>query len=311
MLTYKEYKQKPSDVIGVNMIKVASKLENVKERGVVNFKGLYSSILSADYKYPHHIEYGIFELEGKKVETIKKRDEEDKYALIQLHGGAYMLDFNDTYRQMALKYLNTGKDMKVYSLIYSLAPRHPFPEALNESVSLYKHILEQGYESKNIIIAGDSAGGGLALATGLWLKDNEIPVPGAIITMSAWTNLGLDGESHSFNKQLDPMFGEGTKPLNVKAYARKNDVHNPYISPKYGDYSKFTNLLMFVGGDELILSDTLDVAEAAKATNDVRVHNFLGMFHVFPVGFNKMSSSRKAWQIIKEYMNEIIMRKQA
>lgn len=304
MLQYQEHDQRASDKLGVKLIKIATKLENVKERGVVNFKGLYSSELSNNYKYPNGIEYEILDVDGLKVETINKKDSTNQYALIQLHGGAYVLDFNDTYRYMALKYLHSIDKLKVFSPIYSLAPKNPYPAALDESVAVYKYLLNQGFKPENIIIAGDSAGGGLALATTLFLRDHGLPLPKALITMSAWTNLAMNGKSHDFNKQVDPMFGEGTKPLNVKAYVRRNDVTNPYISPRYGDYRKFTNILMFVGGDELILSDTLDVAEAAKDTNDVRVHNFLGMFHVFPVGFNKLSSSRRAWRIIKEYINE-------
>ena len=121
--------------------------------------------------------------------------------------------------------------------------------------------------------------------------------------MSPWTNLAMNGKSHTDNYNRDPLFGEGTKPLNVNAYVRRHEITTPYISPKYGDFKEFTDMLMFVGGDELILSDTLDVAEKAKKNNEVIVHNFLGMFHVFPLGFNMMASAKKAWELIGEYLN--------
>jgi acetyl esterase/lipase len=199
--------------------------------------------------------------------------------------------------------LRCKDNFKIFSPLYSLAPEKPFPHAFNEVILLYKHLLKIGYKSKNILLAGDSAGGGLALAVTLYLRDNKIPLPKGIITISAWTNLAMNGVSHEKNKYVDPMFGVGSVPLNVKAYTQDNDVTNPYISPVYGDYSSFTDLLMFVGGNEIIESDTLDIAEKAKETNEVYVHEFLGMFHAFPFGFNKMASAKTAWKIIKDYIN--------
>lgn len=304
MLIYEEHEQKSSDKFGVSLIKLASSISTVREHGAVDFKRLYSSKLSDDFKYPKGIVRETIDFMNIKVESIRKKNALDKYAIIHLHGGAYVLDFNDTYRRVAKKYLSLHQDLTVFSLIYSLAPKHPFPAALDESVGFYKYLLEKGFKSENIIIVGDSAGGGLAIATALFLRDSAIPLPKALITMSPWTNLAMNGKSHIENRHLDPLFGEGTKPLNVLAYTRRHSLTNPYISPKYGDYTSFTDMLMFVGGNELILSDTLDVADAAKDTNEVIVHNFLGMFHVFPLGFNKMHSSKTAWNIIKKYILE-------
>lgn len=304
MLIYKTYKQKPSDKFGVKLMRQAQKLDFVKYRKEVNFKPLYTTGLSEKHHYNKHIDFDIFNLNGTVVESISRKNEEIKYALIHLHGGAYVSNFNDTYRKVAYTYLKCINNLRVYSLIYSLAPDKPYPFALNETVELYRYLLDLGFNSTNIIIAGDSAGGGLTIASSLYLRDHSIPLPKALITMSAWTNLAMDGVSHEKNKKVDPMFGEGSVPLDIHAYVQENDIKNPYISPKYGDYTKFTNMLMFVGGNEIIESDTLDVAHKAKENNEIQVHDFKGMFHVFPFGFNMMESSRKAWQIIKEYINE-------
>ncbi len=304
MLIYNEHKQKASDKFGVEMIKLASRINEVREHGIVDFKHLYSSKLSDNYQYHKSIVREDIDFMNIKIESIYKLDSKKKYAIIHLHGGGYVMDFNDTYRKVAKKYLSLRKDCVVYSLIYSLAPKHPYPTALNETTEFYKYLLGKGFNSTNIVIVGDSAGGGLAIATTLYLRDNNLPLPKALITMSPWTNLAMDGKSHTENWYVDPLFGEGAKPLNIKAYTRRNDLREPYISPKYGDFHKFTDMLMFVGGNEIIKSDTIDVAEAAKENNEVIVHNFLGMFHVFPLGFNIMNSSRKAWKIIGNYLNE-------
>jgi len=301
MLYSFEHSQKRSDKVGVWLIKRASLISNVREHGVVDFKGLYTSTLSPNYKYPLSVIDEEINLDGLIVESISRKPTK-KYTLIHLHGGAYVLDYNDTYRKVALRYLDSDDDLTVYSPRYSLAPKHPFPAALEETVRLYMHLLDIGHKPEDILMAGDSAGGGLAIATTLYLRDHNIPLPKALIVMSPWTNLAMNGESHEKNWLVDPLFGEGTKPLNIKAYVRRGSVLNPYVSPKYGDFSKFTDLLMFVGGDELILSDTIDVAEAAKQNNEVIVHNFIGMFHVFPLAFDKMHSSREAWKIVREYI---------
>lgn len=304
MLIYKSYSQKPSDKFGVSLMTEAQKLNFIKYRKEVNIKFVYTSGLSKNYHYPRDIVHEVIDIDGLTVECIFRSMDKVKFALIQLHGGAYITGFNDTYRKSARKYLRCGKSLKIFSPRYSLAPTHPFPAALNETVLLYNYLLKEGYKPENIIIAGDSAGGGLAIATTLFLRDNNIPLPKALITMSAWTNLGMDGESHHANMYVDPMFGVGSLPLNVKAYTQDHDVKNPYISPAYGEFTEFCDMLMFVGGNEIIESDTLDVARKASATNEIQVHDFQGMFHVFPFGFNMMASSKAAWRIIKEYIND-------
>ncbi|MGD9762057.1 MAG: alpha/beta hydrolase fold domain-containing protein [Candidatus Izemoplasmatales bacterium] len=305
MARYIFHKQKLSDKFGVGLVKFAFKFKAARERYNFKFKFAFTNTLSKKYSYGKSITYDIIDINGTKTETIYYLNQESKYALIQLHGGAYVSGYNDSYRKTAKKYLKSNKNLRIYSLCYSLAPKHPFPKALEEAIDLYNYLLDNGYKSQNIIIAGDSAGGGLTLALGLALKDKKIPLPKAMITMSAWTDFAAEGMSYEKNKLNDTFFGIGTSPLPKKDYAGDMDFRYPYISPKYGDYTDFSDLLMFVGGHELIESDTLDLAE--KVENAI-VHDYDGMFHVFPLGFNKMASSRSAWRIINEFINNQIGR---
>ncbi|MFA7561456.1 MAG: alpha/beta hydrolase [Candidatus Izemoplasmatales bacterium] len=297
------HKQKLSDKFGVGLVKFAFRFKAARERYNFKFKFIFTNQLSKDYSFGKKIEKSVLNVNGIKTEVIKYKNETPKFALIQLHGGAYVSGLNDSYRRVAKRYLKINPNLEIYSLCYSLAPEHPFPKALEESIDLYKHLLKNKYDNNHIFIVGDSAGGGLALATVLALKDKMIPLPRSIITMSAWTDLAGEGESHTKNVDCDPFFGKGTIPLDKEAYAQDNDLHHPYISPKYGDFEGFPDTLMFVGGNELIESDTLDVGN--KITNAI-VHDFEGMFHVFPFGLNKMASSRKSWEIIDEFINKQI-----
>lgn len=303
MANYYFHKQKCSDKFGVSLVRFAFRFKAARERYNFKFKMAFTNKLSKHYSYGKFIDYEKIKVKDCLVETISYKNAKPSHALIQLHGGAYVSGFNDTYRKVAKEYLETNRNLKVYSLLYSLAPKHPFPKALEEAVELYQYLLDSGFSSQQILVAGDSAGGGLALALGQILKERNMPLPKAMITMSAWTDLAAEGESYQKNCEVDPFFGKGTVPLDKKAYTQDYDLHNPKISPKYGDYIDFSDLLMFVGSHELIESDTLDLG--LKIEN-ATIHNFEGMFHVFPLGFNKMASSRKAWKLIKTYIEEQI-----
>jgi len=300
---YVFHEQKISDKFGVGLVRFAFRFKAARERYNFKFKYFFTNTLSKKYSYGKDISYNIIEVDGAKTEVISYSNEKPSHAILHLHGGAYVSGYNDTYRKVAKKYLKANRRLKIFSLMYSLAPDNPFPKALEESISLYKKILDEGFLPENIIFVGDSAGGGLSLALGLALKDKGFSLPKAMITMSPWTDLADEGESHIKNKEKDPFFGKGTVPLDKKAYAGEHDLHNPYISPKYGEYNSFSDLLMFVGSHEVIESDTLAVGKKVK--NSI-IHEFEGMFHVFPFGFNKMASSREAWRIIYKFINDII-----
>jgi len=303
MARYIYHKQKFSDKFGVGLVRFAFRFKAAKERYNFKFKYFFTNNLSKNYNYGKKINYKFIDIKGTKTEVIIREDKESEYALIQLHGGAFVSGYNDTYRKIAKKYFDINEKLSIYSLCYSLAPEHPFPKALNEAIDLYNYLLNNGFDNNHIFVAGDSAGGGLALALVLALKDKKIPLPKALVTMSAWTDLAAEGESHEKNKFKDPFFGKGTLPLDKEAYSGENDLHLPYISPKYGNFEVFPDTLMFVGSHEIIESDTMDVG--AKI-NNATVHNFEGMFHVFPFGLNKMASSRESWKIIYEFINKQI-----
>ncbi|MGM0495742.1 MAG: alpha/beta hydrolase [Bacillota bacterium] len=295
---YYFHKHKIDDLFGISLVKLGLKIKHFLSKK--NIDNDFYEKLSKNYRYPKNIDFNQEYLDKLLVETINYKDYDTKYCLIQLHGGAYIYEFNDNYRRMAKRYLKTNKHLKIYSPYYSLAPNHPFPQALNEVCMLYENLLKK-YPPENIIIAGDSAGGGLALALGYEIYDRSLPAPQAIITMSAWTDFAAEGNSYEINKYKDMFFGVGKVKLNKTAYSMNHSFYHEKISPKYGDYKKLPKLLMFVGGHELIESDTLDIG----LEHDLAiVHVFSKMFHVFPMGFNFMSASRKAWVIIEEFINK-------
>lgn len=224
--------------------------------------------------------------------------------ILQLHGGGYYMDMNNSYRDMAVQYMDVSSGMDVLTIDYRVAPACPYPAALTDALEAYQWILEQGYKGRDIVVAGDSAGGGLGLALCLYLRDHNMPMPKCIITMSAWADLTCAGASYEENFHIDPVFG-GTKESLVfqNEYYRNDSPENPYISPVFGNFDGFPNMLMQVGECEMLLSDSTTVAKKAKAAGvEVFLHIYSGMFHIFQKGMNMYPESKKAWEEIRKFL---------
>lgn len=259
---------------------------------------------------PEHLKLEEIDMIDFKMEllssVLKNQDTKDGI-IMQLHGGGYYGPLHNIYRDMAALYTEVSDGMSVLSVDYRVAPDCPYPAALNDALSAYQWMLSNGYEASKIVIAGDSAGGGLSLALGHYLKDHKLPMPAGFITMSPWTDLATTGESYEENFDKDPIFG-GTRESLVfqNEYYRLDSVTNPYISPLYGDFTDFPPMLMQVGDLEMLLSDTLQVAEKAKQAGClVKLHVYEGMFHDFQMGLLYYPESKNAWIEIGKYLRYI------
>jgi len=244
--------------------------------------------LNESWELPDDYVLETFEVDGIAMEWVRKKDAEPDRAILQLHGGAYTRSLKDngtTYRRAAVQYAELS-GAGVLTVDYRVAPEHPYPAALEDALLAYDWLLERGYTAEQIIIAGDSAGGGLTLATALYLRDHDMPMPAALITMSAWTNLNY--------KRMAP------------AYVGDHRADDPYISPVYGEYDGFPPMLMQVGGDERLLNDTLRVADKAKAAGvPVQQTTYDGMFHVFQMLFPELPDANEAWNEVEAFLQSI------
>lgn len=231
----------------------------------------------------------------------------DRYVVLQLHGGGYYNGLHNTYREAAVWYSECGGGMDVLSIDYRTAPEDPYPAALEDAVEAYRWLLEQDYLPEHIVLAGDSAGGGLALALTLYLKDHGMPVPGGIVTMSAWTDLTKSGDSYQDNFEIDPIFGGSRDTLVYKeGYYAEHDPSTPYISPINGDFRSFPPMLMQVGEREMLLDDTLQVAVLAEAAGVfVAKHVYPGMFHIFQMGFHLFPEAEEAWKEVADFLHAL------
>ena len=264
------------------------------------------------WKCPEHLDCTEIDLGDCRADLLVKKaveGEEREYSgiVLQLHGGGYYGGMHNTYRDTAAMYAEVSGGYSVLTPDYRTAPENPYPAALKDAIAAYERILDMGFESREIVIAGDSAGGGLALALVLYLRDNGAPMPGGIITMSAWTDLTASGASYTEHFGDDPIFGGTYNTLIYKnGYYRGSDPWDPYISPVFGSFEGFPPVLMQVGEKEMLLDDTRDVAGKLKEANvPVREHIYPGMFHVFQLGLLLYPESREAWNEVRQFFRKI------
>lgn len=262
------------------------------------------SEIDKPFHYPEHVEAVRYHMPEFEMELLSWKESDSPWVILQLHGGGYVGALKNSYRTMAGLYAEVGKGAKVLTIDYRVAPEHPFPAALMDAYAAYCWLLEQGHSGKQIILAGDSAGGGLAMALCHYLKDHEVELPAGIIAMSPWTDLTAGGSSYKDNYEIDPVFGCGGDYLiHDSAYIGEHDAKNPYISPAFGDFTGFPPMLIQVGTCEMLLSDSEIVAKKAlEAGVKVRLSKYEGMFHVFQMAAKLMPESRKAWSEVGKYI---------
>lgn len=228
-------------------------------------------------------------------------------AILQLHGGGYVGAVRNKYYTFAKYYSELSGGYAVLTPDYRVAPENPYPAALEDAVDAFLWLLERGYKSEQIIIAGDSAGGGLSMALCMYLRDHNLGMPKAIIAMSPWTDLTASGKSYVDNYEVDPLFGNTRESMIYNnPYPGEHSLKEPYISPLFGDFNGFPPTLIQVGSLEMLLSDSVSAAEKIKASSgNVKLSVYDGMFHVFQMCFNKIPESKLAWKEIGVFLEEL------
>ena len=225
------------------------------------------------------------------------------------HGGGYISGTCSDHRAMVAK-LVACSGVRLLLFEYRLAPEHPYPAALEDTLTAYRWLLTQIKPATRIIIAGESAGGGLCLATLLALRDQKawaepnLPLPIAAISISPVTDLALTGKPNHVKGSIEP---ERMTEMCSKYYVGDHDPRDPYISPLFGDLCGLPPLLMFVGTAEGGLDDSLRFAEKAKAAGvDVRLIVGEGQVHCYPLLPDFIPEPKQAMDEIKAFIRKYI-----
>lgn len=204
-----------------------------------------------------------------------------KRAILYLHGGGYCIGSIATHRRLAGE-LGRAAGSRVLSLDYRLGPEHPYPAAVEDAVAGYHFLLDQGFAPGRIGIAGDSAGGGLTVATLLALRDSGTPLPAGAATLSPWLDLTQSGDSQATKAAEDPMVQKAQLDRFAAAYLGASDASAPHASPLFADLTGLPPILVHVGTAEVLLDDSLRFGERARAAGaDVEVEVYEDMIHVW------------------------------
>lgn len=202
------------------------------------------------------------------------------HVILYLHGGGYVSGSLLTHRAL-MGHLSRHANARVLALDYRLAPEHVFPAALEDAWAAYWWLLGEGYRPDRIVLAGDSAGGGLALSLLLALRDAHVPLPAAAICFSPWVDLALTGASLHKNAATDYINPEILRAT-AQMYLGGHDVYDPLVSPLYGDLRGLPPLLIQVGSAEILHDDGRRFAQRARRAGvDVQLEVAPGMVHVW------------------------------
>ena len=222
------------------------------------------------------------------------------------HGGGWAQGITDGHRSFVAK-LSQALGASGLLPDYHLTPEHPFPAGLNDCVTAYRWLLSQGVAASHIAIAGESAGGNLALATTLSLRDSGAALPAVLVAISPATDMAMTGETYQSKAFVDPILGAGLPQDAFALYTNHGatDPRNPLVSPLYADVHGMPPTLLQVGTQEVLLSDSTRMADRLKAAGvEVKLEVWPGMMHAFTGGSDFIPESRLATQHVVKFIRQ-------
>lgn len=244
--------------------------------------------------------------DGVPAEWISAPGADAGTVVYYLHGGGYTIGSINSHRELVSR-ISRASGARAFAIDYRLAPEHPFPAGLEDAVSAYRWLLAEGVEPSRVVIGGDSAGGGLALATLLMLRDAGDPLPGAAFLISPFTDLEGTGESGKTRAAVDPMIKMESLKSIQEAYAPGRDLRDPLLSPYLADLSGLPPMLIHVGDHEVILDDSTRLEKKAKADGvDVTLEVWPEMIHVWHFFGQVVPEGREATERIGAWIREKI-----
>jgi monoterpene epsilon-lactone hydrolase len=251
---------------------------------------------------PSDVSYQTVEAGGVSAEWLTTPKSTGDSVLLYLHGGCYATGSVETHRDLMTR-LSIEASMRVLGLNYRLAPLHPFPAAVEDAAAAYRWLLEIGIEPARIAIVGDSAGAGLAIAATIVVRDEGLPLPAAVVCLSPWVDLAVTGPSMESKAVEDPIVNREMLLGWGKLYLGDRDPRTPLASPLYADLRRIPPLLIQVGSAEVLLDDSLRLAERASLAGvETTLEVWPEMIHVWQSFAPILPEARQAIERIGEFV---------
>jgi monoterpene epsilon-lactone hydrolase len=232
--------------------------------------------------------------DGVKAEWTSTPDADPSSAILYLHGGGYVICSLDSHRHLAAE-VGRASGARTLAVDYRLAPEHPFPAAVEDTVAAYRYLLNSGMQPKRIAFSGDSAGGGLVVGALLAIREAGLPLPACGWCISPWVDMEALGESFTDRAAADPTVQKATIQMMAQYYLGSADPRHPHAAPIYGDLSGLPPLLIQVGAAETLLDDSVALARKAGAADVfVDLQIWPEMIHIWHIYFPMLSAGRRA-----------------
>ncbi|MCS6935324.1 MAG: alpha/beta hydrolase [Chitinophagales bacterium] len=247
--------------------------------------------------------------DGIPGEWIIPAGAEKSVVLLYFHGGGYFSGSFVTHRAL-VSHIAKLANVAALNVNYRLAPEHPYPAAIEDCVRVYQWLMrEKNYAPQQIVLGGDSAGGGCVINTLVWLRDHNMPLPRCAFALSPWLDMTLSGESYQTKKDIDPMLRAEAMPMVRDFYLQGADPKSPYASPIFHPLHGLPPLYIQVGEEEILLSDSATFANKAKAEGSpVELEIFPKMFHVFNAFWRLLPKAREANKKIARFIRQNLAR---
>jgi acetyl esterase/lipase len=243
---------------------------------------------------------------GVPAEWVVPQGEQPSRAILFIHGGSFVAGSIASHRTLAGNVAIASKT-RALLIDYRLAPEHPFPAAVEDTVAAYEWLLTQGLAPSQVVVAGDSAGGNLTLALLIHLRDRHQPMPAGAVCLCPAPDLSFSGESMGTNLKKDIMLNLSDEHKYVEAYLNGADPRAPLASPIYGDLQGLPPLLMQVGSHELLLSDVERFAEKARAAGvEVTLEVWPEMQHDWQVAAKLLPEGRQAIAHVGDFVERVL-----
>lgn len=244
------------------------------------------------------------DVEGIAGEWVLAPDVSAHATVLYLHGGGYSVGSIISHRGMA-SYLSGASSARFLLIDYRLAPEHPHPAAVEDAVAAYRWLIDRGTRPENMALGGDSAGGGLAIATLVAARDAGLPMPSCAFVLSPWVDMEGIGESYTTKAEVDPMLKREGSKLAAERYLAGIDARTPLASPIYADLSGLPPLLIHVGEAEILLDDSNMLAQRARAAGvEVILETWPDMIHVWHYFASMVPESREAIEVVGRFLKK-------
>lgn len=241
---------------------------------------------------------------GVPAEWVAAPGIDPQRAVLYLHGGGYAIGSINTHRRLAYD-ISAASSARVLLIDYRLAPEHPFPAAVDDAAKAWRWLLQQGFTSDRLAIAGDSAGGGLTIATLVNLRDRKLGLPACAVAISPWVDLEGRGDSITTHAAQDPMVQKAGLLWMAGLYLAGKDPRTPLAAPLHADLAGLPPVLVQVGTAETLLDDATRLAEKLyRAGGDVRLAVWPDMLHVFPFFAPILSEGRDGCREIGQFIRD-------